>query len=244
MKTTKAFTLVELLVVIAIIAVLVALLLPVVSRAKERARRTACLNNLKQVNLALHLYAGENGDVLPNTGIGTYVTYKEVVKGFVGLHGASSAQDSAFACPSDTFFYDDASLTYAPHGRHEQAGYDYSSYAFSGGNLLTNYVNVTYNGILPGIGGKKLGAVKNPARTILVLEASALLPYSWHQPKPPAPGGLPIFNDSRNMAGFVDGHVSYLKIYWDSSIHYPNGGISLAAYYDPPAGYDYQWSGN
>jgi hypothetical protein len=46
------------------------------------------------------------------------------------------------------------------------------------------------------------------------------------------------------MASFADSHVSYLKIYWDSTIHYPNGGMSVAGYYDPPAGYDYQWSGN
>jgi prepilin-type N-terminal cleavage/methylation domain-containing protein len=62
------FTLIELLVVIAIIAVLVALLLPVLAGAKARAKRTACLNNLKQINLGVHLYAGDNGDTLPNVG--------------------------------------------------------------------------------------------------------------------------------------------------------------------------------
>jgi prepilin-type N-terminal cleavage/methylation domain-containing protein/prepilin-type processing-associated H-X9-DG protein len=62
-----AFTLVELLVVIAIIAVLAALLLPALSAAKARARRIACLSNVKQFGLAFQLYAGDNGDqVLPN----------------------------------------------------------------------------------------------------------------------------------------------------------------------------------
>src|ERR1039458_5682633 len=86
--------------------------------------------------------------------------------------------------------------------------------------------------------------LKNSTKTLLVLEASALEPYSWHQPKLPVPGGWPMFNDARNMVSFVDGHASYINIYWNNTINYPNGGISVAAYYDPPAGYDYQWSGN
>ena len=65
MRVRRGFTLIELLVVIAIIAVLIALLLPAVQAAREAARRAQCINNLKQLALALHNYTAATGAFPP-----------------------------------------------------------------------------------------------------------------------------------------------------------------------------------
>src|SRR5438045_6933372 len=69
-RRRDGFTLIELLVVIAIIAILAAILFPVFAQAREKARQTSCLNNCKQLGIALMMYAGDYDDTLPPAKIG------------------------------------------------------------------------------------------------------------------------------------------------------------------------------
>jgi prepilin-type N-terminal cleavage/methylation domain-containing protein len=238
-KSKAGFTLLELLVVLAVIASLTALLFPVLTNARKKVKRAACMSNVKQINLGLRMYSDDSSDRAPRTPGTTnspglnWTGYKTLMKSYVGLNGASSSQDKLFACPADTFYYDLASnFQRVSKGLHEQPQ-DYLSYAFNGGNARTN-------SNAPGIAGRVLSSIVNPTKTVLIAESPAFTPYSWHQPKPPTPNGAPMFDDAMNMVSFVDGHVSYIKIYWGGN----NPPGSLALHHDPPAGYNYKWSGD
>ena len=216
MNSRRAFTLIELLAVVAIIGILAALLLPAVARAKEAGRRTLCLGNLRQVTLAIRLYAEDHDDALPAlpdpnpfpNGVGAY--YKELVKGRLGLNGPASPNEKVFHCPSDRKLRNDRN--------HAFASYTFNGYEVGEGSL-------------PRITGQKISEIRAPDRAVMAAEWPAFFGGAWH----------PFVEETRpnlkNAIGFVDGHVSTTRIYWN--------GVpgSEPRNYEPIAGYNYSWSG-
>jgi prepilin-type N-terminal cleavage/methylation domain-containing protein/prepilin-type processing-associated H-X9-DG protein len=85
-SSRHAFTLIELLVVIAIIAILAAILFPVFAQAREKARQTSCLSNLKQIGLGLMMYTQDYDEVLP----GNALTTPNTAQGDAGLATVSA----------------------------------------------------------------------------------------------------------------------------------------------------------
>jgi prepilin-type N-terminal cleavage/methylation domain-containing protein len=211
----RAFTLIELLVVIAIIAILAALLLPVLNNATSSAKKTQCSNNVRQINMAIHMYADDHGDEFTYAASDLYYSYKLSIIGYINAASSTNTvgftNAAVFVCPSDSGLYN-IGLTY------------YSSYGFNGVERATNDY---------GMAGRLFSTVHDPAKTDLNGEIAGGLGESWHSK--PVGQQRP---DARGVGGFVDGHVSYVKIYWNGT----SGVNGFPFFYEPAPGYEYKWT--
>lgn len=215
-RLRSAFTLIELLVVIAIIAILAAMLLPALAKAKEKAQRTQCTNNIKQLTLGMHLYAGDNKDYLPNP------NWNPPVGEAGWLYLSSTANGNSGGCPN---------LAAAPYNRFPRQAYEEG--------LLWKYTKAvdvyrcpsekresipTYNNRNQKLSsylmnGAAVGYGPYPVYKTFQFKADAIL---FWQPLETNPGdfndgsstpneGITKIHSQGTTVGVVDGHVEYLK---------------------------------
>ena len=217
-RACLAFTGTDLMVGLAVVSVLVAIGIVPVTTIRKQARLTLCSENLHRITGAVLAESTDHNKALPGAIPGTpgdlWWWYKEQIKPYLG---ASSANEHLFACPGDRGYSD-------PKPFHQTARFDYGSYVYNG---------VTMPGV-PNIAGWELGSITDPRRTLLVMEWTAHAPLSWHNSKTGI-RNAPFYSNAQSVAGFVDGHVKFTKIYYD--------GYTAAFLRDPIPGYDYRYSG-
>ncbi len=199
----RGFTLIELLVVIAIIAILAAILFPVFARAREKARQTSCLNNVKQMALAFAMYTQDYDETCPGSSINTPVS---VYRPYCQNNGTSLYwQDllypyvmnrQVFKCPSVAPY--EYSTTWGGYGWNAGLGY------------VLNHPDRTgweYDGV-------KIAEMPYPAQTWCIADAAVYrvqgyLTTAYHVNSSTYAPWAVRHNEGDNFA-FCDGHAKWI----------------------------------